>query len=515
MKTTFRFIIAATAAIAVFSSCQKELVGETVSNTTDGVRVISVQFDNSTKASLSGNTPTFTNNDKIRVSNTEKSEECTVSVDGSGNATFTTTLSGELTAIYPEAAADYTGSGPISSQAFKVLATQTGKVEDAIIAKATIASNSATFTGVTALFEITPPSGATSFTITSLNKIGTDGQRSGTATSINTDGADDAKKCVITVEVPTGGTAYVSLVPGVNLTDLSFEYTTDDTHGAMKGIPMKDITEGGNTDATAANTKYTIDDKNWHPYVTIGGKKWATENIGATDSDPYGTYFMWGETNGIKPSASSFSFPTSKYYTADNNSWTQSSGFDWANCPWTNGTFNSSSNKNVFTKYTNSNDYAKSGTADNKTKLDLADDAAYANWGGAWRMPTGGTDANSDFTALAKAADEGYTSSTLSYTETIITGDAPSNQGVYYYNVSGTVGVYFVDNSSNKLFFPAAGGGNGTSLNGAGSIGRYWSSSLYTSLPNYAYYLFIGSSYVGPQYYDLRYYGRSVRPVSD
>ncbi|MDO5322361.1 MAG: hypothetical protein Q4F39_08280 [Bacteroidia bacterium] len=524
MKTTFRFIIAAMAAISMFSSCQKELANETASSTTDGVRTISVQFDNSTKASLSGLAPTFTNNDKIRVSNTEKSEECTVTVSGAG-ATFTTTLSGALTAIYPADAAvlasEATDAPIASSNNFKVLASQDGTMEKAIIAKATVAEggSTATFSGLTSLFVVTPPSGATSFTIKSLNKIGTDGQRATTpdAEFINTSGEDDAAKRIITVTgVDTDGNAYVSLVPGVNLTDLSFDAGAN--YG-MKGIPMKDITASGKPNATAANTKYTIGNANntWHPYVPIGGKKWATENIGATETDPYGTYFMWGETNGIKPSASSFSFPTSKYYTADNHSWTKTSGFAWANCPWTNGTFNSSSNKNVFTKYTNSDDYAKSGTADNKTKLDLADDAAYANWGGPWRMPTGGTESNADFTALAKAANASYSSSSLSYTDTITTGDAPSSQGVYYYyNVSGkTVGVYFVDSSQKKLFFPAAGFGNGTSLLNAGSCGYYWSSSLYTSGPNRAYGLLFSSGNVNPQNYNHRYYGFSVRPVSD
>ena len=515
MKTTFRFIIAAMAAIAVFSSCQKELANETANNTTDGVRVISVQFDNSTKATLSGVTPTFTNEDKIRVSNTEKSEECKVSVDGSGNATFTTTLSGELTAIYPEAAADYTGSGPISSQAFKVLATQTGKVEDAIIAKATIASNSATFTGVTALFEITPPSGATSITITSLNKIdAATGRRSATANAatINTTGEDDAAKRKITVGV-VGDKAYVSLVPGVNLTDLSFD--AGETYG-MKGIPASKIT-GGLVDETAANKKYTIgnSDNTWHPYVTIGGKKWATMNVGATDTDPYGTYFMWGETTGITRSGSTFSFPDAKYYSAGNNSWDQTVCFAWANCPWTNDVYNSPNKKNVFTKYIPSDQsvyWGGSDSPDNKTTLDLADDAAYANWGGPWRMPTGGTDANSDFTALAKAAKSNYSSGSISPSSQ---EEVPTSQGVFYYNVDGSKGLYFVDESGNKLFFLAAGYGDGTSLSYEGSRGRYCSSSLNTGSPYDAYSLRFSSSSVDPQGLNYRCIGFSVRPVSD
>ena len=107
MKTTFRFIIAAMAAISLFSSCRKELLDEAAGNTTDGGRIISVQFDNSTKAFFDSLTPKFEDNDKIRVSNATESEERQVSVDGSGTATFTTSLSGNLTAIYPADAAVY------------------------------------------------------------------------------------------------------------------------------------------------------------------------------------------------------------------------------------------------------------------------------------------------------------------------------------------------------------------------------------------------------------------------
>ena len=65
------------------------------------------------------------------------------------------------------------------------------------------------------------------------------------------------------------------------------------------------------------------------------------------------------------------------------------------------------------------------------------------------------------------------------------------------------------------LFFPAAGYGSSTSLITAGSNGFFWSSSLYSLLPDYAYRLYFGSSYVGPQIEIIRYYGFTVRPVSD
>ncbi|MBQ0080126.1 MAG: hypothetical protein KBS95_01055 [Alistipes sp.] len=495
MKTTFKFIIAAMAAISVFSSCQKEPAKEKVNDTIDGVRTIAVQFDNSTKATLDGLTPKFANGDAIRVSNTEKSEECTISVDGSGNATFSTTLSGDLTAIYPADAAVFTGNGPISDPFFKVLAIQDGDVAKAIIAKAEIddGSTSATFTSQTALFQITPPAGATTFTITSLRQIGTDGQRSSTAVAINTEGADDAAKRIITVTVPAGGTAYVSIVPDVKLSDLSFEYITDVTNGlgAMKGIPAKDIAAAGKTDATAANTKYTIDNGNWHPYVTIDGKKWATMNIGATSAIEVGKYFMWGEITGLTSNdISSASFPSSKYYSADNSSWVQTKGFAWENCPWTCGKYVSRGGKKVFTKYIpkikESTYWGGTGSPDDKTTLDLADDSANAYWGGSWRMPT-----NEEFVKLALL-----------------------QRGEF------VTGSYFGNSDTQQIFLPAAGYGDSPALYAVNDYGRYWSSSAANSDPSKALGLRFSydGDYTNPyadtdSYY--RYIGQPVRAISD
>ena len=61
------------------------------------------------------------------------------------------------------------------------------------------------------------------------------------------------------------------------------------------------------------------------------------------------------------------------------------------------------------------------------------------------------------------------------------------------------------------LFFPAAGNGNGTSLNNRGSNGNYWSGS-WNSADN-AYNLNFNSSSVNPQNNNNRYNGFSVRAV--
>lgn len=94
-----------------------------------------------------------------------------------------------------------------------------------------------------------------------------------------------------------------------------------------------------------------------HEYVDLGlpsGTKWATCNVGASVPEGFGYYFAWGETK------------QKSEYTEDNYKW--NSG-EWPN----------------FTKYCNAEG---NGTVDNKTTLEMSDDAARANWGGKWRMAT-------------------------------------------------------------------------------------------------------------------------------
>ena len=85
--------------------------------------------------------------------------------------------------------------------------------------------------------------------------------------------------------------------------------------------------------------------------------KWATFNIGATSPDEVGYLFAWGET-----------LPKSKYW-PDNYKFRESG--EWY--------------KAILSKY---NTLSKHGTVDNKTLLELEDDAANSMLGGAWRMPS-------------------------------------------------------------------------------------------------------------------------------
>jgi hypothetical protein len=191
-----------------------------------------------------------------------------------------------------------------------------------------------------------------------------------------------------------------------------------------------------------------------HEYVDLGlSVKWATCNVGATKPEEYGDYFAWGETQ-----------PKSIY--------------DFSTYKYCNGS------ETTLSKYNNSSSY---GTVDNKTTLDLSDDAARANWGGSWRMPT------------KAEQDELRNNCTWTWT---------TQNGVKGYKVTSK-------SNGKSIFLPAAGRRSGSSLNSAGSEGNYWSSSLLMDFPYYtfcAYMLGFESSDVD-WHYVFRDCGQSVRPV--
>ena len=191
-----------------------------------------------------------------------------------------------------------------------------------------------------------------------------------------------------------------------------------------------------------------------HEYVDLGlSVKWATCNVGATKPEEYGDYFAWGETE-----------PKSTY--------------NWSTYKWCNGSYDTQ------TKYCTNSNY---GTVDNKTVLDLSDDAARANWGGSWRMPT------------KAEQDELRNNCTWTWT---------TQNGVYGYKVTSKKSGY----TNKSIFLPAAGYRDDSSLYYAGSSGYYRSSSLYTDDPYDAW----GVSFDSDDVYrssGSRGYGFSVRPV--
>jgi uncharacterized protein (TIGR02145 family) len=201
-----------------------------------------------------------------------------------------------------------------------------------------------------------------------------------------------------------------------------------------------------------------------HQYVEIGGLKWATMNVGANSVTDYGLYFQWGDISG---------------YTADQvGGGSGQKYFGWADYKYGNGT--SSPGNTGMTKYNSS---------DGLTTLETSDDAAQANWGGSWRMPT-----TAEYEALGTATTSAWTAD---------------------YQGSGVSGLVLTDktDSSKVLFFPAAGGCRNGSVRNVGSYGSYWSSSVRSSHVQSAYYLYFDSSDVSWQDNLSRYNGIAVRGV--
>ena len=106
------------------------------------------------------------------------------------------------------------------------------------------------------------------------------------------------------------------------------------------------------------------DDGDWVDLGLPSGTLWATRNIGADKPEDYGDYFAWGETT------------PKVVYIYDTYKW-------WKEYRDANGHCHEG-----YTKYCWNPSFGLDGFVDGKTELDLADDAAAANWGGGARMPS-------------------------------------------------------------------------------------------------------------------------------
>ena len=195
-----------------------------------------------------------------------------------------------------------------------------------------------------------------------------------------------------------------------------------------------------------------------HDYVDLGlpsGTKWASMNVGAENPEDSGDYFAWGET------------------TAKDN-------YNWNTYGYCNG------NEDIpkLTKYCNDEVYGNNGFTDDLTTLEATDDAATANWGSDWRMPT-----RDEIQELINNCNRTWTTQ------------------------NGINGMLFTSrNNGNFIFLPAAGFRNDNTLEGDGSVGSYWSSSIVSDSPLLAWYLYYNSDdYLIYNYY--RNEGSSVRAI--
>ena len=191
-------------------------------------------------------------------------------------------------------------------------------------------------------------------------------------------------------------------------------------------------------------------------WVDLGlpsGLLWAECNLGANAPEEYGNYYAWGETT----TKEVYFWNTYCYCNVDGDG-----------------------NLGTLTKYNTNSDY---GTIDNLTTLQAADDAATQVLGSGARTPT------------KEEWEELINNTTVEWT-----------------TMNGADGRKFTGSNGNTLFLPAAGDRYGSYINGLGTLGCYWSSSLLESTPSCAWNVDFFSVNLSMICCD-RYFGFSIRAV--
>ena len=192
-------------------------------------------------------------------------------------------------------------------------------------------------------------------------------------------------------------------------------------------------------------------------FVDLGlpsGTKWATMNVGASKPSDSGLYFQWGDTIGCRAKQ-------------------VGKGKGKKAFTWTDYKFNIDGDASKFSKY---NTVGES--------LELADDAANANMGGSWHMPT------------PQQISELLANTTSEWT-----------------TQDGVNGRLFTSKKNGKsIFIPAVGDAWDGSLGDSGDVGYVWSSVLSTGGVSYGQGLGFGSG-DALLYGNYRCNGFSVRGV--
>lgn len=210
--------------------------------------------------------------------------------------------------------------------------------------------------------------------------------------------------------------------------------------------------ENGDGNDTVVGTNDVV-----HDYVDLGlprGTLWATCNVGADSPEEIGGYFAWGE---IVPK---------EFYGWKN--------YRYGNCV---------DNRFEMTKYCTDSCWGLFGFVDSLIVLEPIDDAAMANWGNDWRMPT------------KEEWEELYLKTTWVWTTR-----------------NGVNGRLLTSWNGNSMFLPATGFYLDSEVICPG-LGIYWSSTLHSHFPErgWSYHFDWESSHVCGTYERSR--GQCVRAV--
>ena len=193
-----------------------------------------------------------------------------------------------------------------------------------------------------------------------------------------------------------------------------------------------------------------------HEYVDLGlpsGTLWATCNVGANSPEEFGDYFAWGETE-----------PKDEY--------------SWSTYKWCRGS------SNTMTKYCQESNDGYNGFTDTLAELLPEDDAATANWGSGWQIPS--------WKQLHELINSDYTT-TLFATQNGVGGRLITSKS-----------------NGNSIFLPATSSCGGEYGN-EGVDGYYWTRTTHGTRSYSLYFGFYSEEGLIWNYY--RYNGQSVRPV--
>ena len=196
--------------------------------------------------------------------------------------------------------------------------------------------------------------------------------------------------------------------------------------------------------------KITADGSNGLEYVDLGlSVKWAAMNIGAAKASDHGGYYAWGEISN-----------------KDDYSWS------------------------TYKHGTSADDLSKYSYTDNGFALQMRDDAAYMNWGGEWRIPSG-----AEWEELCDRCN--------------CTWEWTSVDGTPGYKVTSKKAGY----TDKSIFLPAGGYYRGCSIEGADSSGYYWSSTRNKPFADRALCLYFIPNFIGIGNNGFRNGGFTIRPV--
>lgn len=217
---------------------------------------------------------------------------------------------------------------------------------------------------------------------------------------------------------------------------------------------------------------------NGHEYVDLGlssGTLWAKMNVGAESETDAGLYFAWGETQG---------------YTASQvGNGEGQKAFSWNDYALTED------GGSTMSKY---------NASDNKTHLELTDDAAAANMGGDWHMPN-----RAQCLELFKETKNGFVTNAGAFTQYAWDNNGYSSPTDTTATISGwsTAGYFFFKNTytsvtdaitaEDYLFIPAAGECADGEVNGVGFYGYVWASALDSEYVENAWYFYFYSDEAG------------------